>query len=725
MEKNYKKYFFAIATCLVVYAAAIWYQSFQTLVVHGKDYRAKMTRLGNGRKTIEPVRGFIFAEGGELLAGSLPEYDVFLDFKSTTVSDARGRKNIPMDTILAYFGPGGAGSKALANAYSDPSRNVKSAAERGDDILKAYNQRNGHYLILRALPYMDYKRLRQQPYFNKIRYRNGISAVPRAHRYRPYGDRRMAAASIGTVFAKDGKDSTQRAGHGQRGVERGYDKELAGVPGEGIEQKIRKRMTNITLKPAVNGSNVHLTLNVEMQEILDYELAKRIVELNAAEGWAAFLEVKTGKIKAISNMKRIGDRCVEDYNHLFEDLVDPGSTFKTVSYMILLENGKITPDTIIDTGNYDSDHPTPWDYHGQRIRDDHAIGRQTADECIVQSSNIGVAKMTTAAYERNPQAYLDAIDKLGFLDDHALTDSDRVLIKRDGFVPCLGLKREFPGIRSARHRQLTGKSWSKVSLAQISYGYETQIPGIFMLQFYNAIANNGKLVRPYIVDYVEKDGRVTYRQEPTVINKKICSDKTLAAVRHALEGVVEHGTAAGRPKGHPRGYVEAVKTDKVKIAGKTGTAQRFNPATKTYSGAGHNVSFVGYFPADEPEYCGIVVINSYGSGISRAGGGFMAGPVFKHFAEQVYARNCTRKLSELPTDTTNTTPSIKRVVNTDEATYGIVPSVVGMGGDDALLMLETAGYRNVTVNGYGKVVRQEPAAKTSWATGQNITIYLR
>jgi len=748
MEKNYKLYFSIIAALLLLYASAIWYQSFQTLVVHGSDYRNKMSRLGNGLKTIPPVRGFIFAENGELLAGSLPEYDVYLDFRSTTRPDPQGRMNIPLDTILNYFSPGGAGSIALANAFSDPAKNTKSANERGEEILKAYNQRKGHYLILRALPYMDYKRLRKQPYFNKLRYKNGISIEERAHRYRPYGDRRMAAASIGTVYTKNGKDSTQLAGHGQRGVERGYDKELSGIPGLGIEQKVRKRMTNITLQPAENGSNVHLTLNVEMQEILDYELAKRIVELNAAEGWAAFLEVKTGKIKAISNMKRIGDHCVEDYNHLFEDLVDPGSTFKTVSYMILLENGKITPDTLIDTGNYDNDHPTPWDYHGQKIRDDHAIGKQTADECIVQSSNIGVAKMTTAAYEHDKQAYLDAIDKIGFLDDHALTDSDRAIIKRNGYVPCEGLKREFPGIRSARHRQLGSRTWSKVSLGQVSYGYETQIPGIFMLQFYNAIANNGKLVRPYIVDYVEKDGKVSYRQEPTVINKKICSDKTLAAVRHALEGVVEHGTAAGRPKGHPRGYVEAVKSSKVKIAGKTGTAQRYNQATKSFSGAGHNVSFVGYFPADEPEYCGIVVINSFGSGISRAGGGFMAGPVFKHFAEQVYARKLARKLKDLPIDSIKHEPSVKRGltiptqqaidrlqirvdslaqghVNLEDVVRGQVPNVVGMGANDALMVLESAGFKNVVINGFGKVTGQSPAAKSHIPASQQITLNLR
>ncbi|MDO4497836.1 MAG: hypothetical protein Q4B58_08445, partial [Bacteroidales bacterium] len=321
MNNRFKLYFGILAGLLLFYAGCIWYQSVQTVFVHGKAYRSKMTTLSRGERSIDPVRGFIFAEGGEMLAGSLPEYDVYLDFKSTTKPDARGRVNIPLDTILHYFGPGGEGSKALARAFSDPTRNTKSERQWGEEVLKAYNQRKGHYLLLRALPYMDYKRLREKPYFSKINYLNGVSRDERAHRYRPYGDRRMAAASIGTVYAKQGPDSTQKAGHGRRGVEKGFDKELAGIPGRGIVQKVRRRMTNITLQPAVNGSNVHLTLNVEMQEILDYELAKRIVELNAAEGWAAFMEVKTGKIKAISNMKRVGDYCVEDYNHLFEDLV--------------------------------------------------------------------------------------------------------------------------------------------------------------------------------------------------------------------------------------------------------------------------------------------------------------------------------------------------------------------------------------------------------------------
>ena len=692
-----------VGVAMLAYAAVIWLQAMRTLVVHGEAYRAKVENLRREVRPIEPVRGFIFADGGELLAGSLPEYDVFLDFRSTTTPDEHGRVNIPTDTIAKYFAPGGAGSKALANAYSDSRRNTKSAARFGDEVLHAYKQRKGSHLVLRALPYLDYKRLRQQPYFNKIRYRNGIRTEERAHRYRPYGERRMASATIGTVYTKTGIDSTQQAGHGLRGIEKGFDRYLAGEPGKGYMQKIRHSMTNVTIEAPADGANVHTTIDVEMQEILDYELNKRILELNAAEGWAAFVEVKTGKIRAISNLRREGDHCVEDYNHLFEDLVDPGSTFKTVSYMVLLENGKLKPSDMIDTGNTDNNNPKPWVYHGQHIRDDHAIGRQTAEECIVQSSNIGVAKATTRAYEDNPQAYLDAVEKIGLLNDRQLSDSDRAEIKRVGYLKRLEYSREFPGAMAARHRQMSGKTWSKVSLAQISYGYETQIPGIYMLQFYNAIANDGKMVRPYIVDHVEKNGDVLYEQETTVINRKICSRETLKAVRHALEGVVEHGTAAGRPQGDPHGPLPGVKSDKVKIAGKTGTAQRRN-SNGQYHGAGHNVSFVGYFPADEPEYCGIVVINSYGSGIARAGGGFMAGPVFRHFAERVYARHCHRSLRDVLPDSTARNPETKRVANLEDVVPGRMPDVRGMGAQDALLMLESAGFHYVDIEGKGKVV---------------------
>ena len=740
---NIKGKFFFILALLLIYAGYIWYKAFCTLHTDGEAFRARVSVTRSEVKPIEPIRGFIFARNGELLAGSLPQYDLKLDFKSTTHKDKRGKVNIPRDTIEKYFSPSGEGTLALYNLYSDTAHYRKSKAAISNEILTAYRNHEARFPITTTpLPYLDYLRLLKQPYFKKGSNLSGLLVDERGARYRPYGERRMAASVIGGVYAKQGKDSTQVKGHGQRGIEKGFDSWLAGIPGKGFTRKVRRSRAMETLENPVEGANVHTTLDVDMMQILDKALEKQILKLNASAGWAAFMEVKTGKIVAISNLTRKEDYCVEDYNHLTEDLIAPGSTFKTVSYMILLENGKITPDTEVDTENYDSSNPHPWVYHKQRIRDDHAVGRQCADELIVQSSNIGVAKLTTRAYENHPEEYIQELNKLGFLDDHVLADSELVLLQTQRILPQPNFRLEFPGIQSPRHRRVGDSEWHKASLAQISYGYETQIPGIYMLQFYNGIANGGKLLRPYIVDYVERDGDIIWEQDDNVLNDRMCSRKTLEQVRHALEGVVEHGTASGKWHGQggafgPNGEQDlpGVKSQKLKIAGKTGTAQRFNEATGGWSGAGHYVSFAGYFPAEDPQYCGIVVINSFGAHVGSPGGGFMAGPVFKSFAEQVYARNCLRSLDELPVDTLSHSPRVKagpwnkaskvidgmkitdpvdvKDVSTTQVVRGLLPEGLrGMGASDALQALENAGFPDVRIVGYGTVNSVERQGNT-------------
>jgi cell division protein FtsI (penicillin-binding protein 3) len=525
---------------------------------------------------------------------------------------------------------------------------------------------------------------------------------------------------------------------GRSGLELACDSLLRGRPGWGYQKKIRTRLLKVTQVQPIHGANVHTTLNVEMEDILDRALARRILDLNAAGGWAAVMEVETGQIKAISNLRRVGDQCVEDHNHLFEDLLDPGSTFKTVSYMVLLDNGMITPETMVNTHNTAAS-PSHFNYHGKQIRDDHPVGEVTADEAICQSSNIALAMLTTQAYESHPQDYLDAIYKTKIFDD-------------------LKLRSEFPKAVAARKRSTTDPTWSKVSLGQISYGYETQIPGIYILNFYNALANGGRLMRPYIIDYIEKDGDVLYRGEPQTINRKICKSETLKQIHHALLGVVEHGTAAGKP-GLP-----GARSSKVKIAGKTGTAQRFENGS--YVGNGHNVSFVGYFPADDPKYTCIVVMNTKGSGYARPGGGYMAGPVVRTLAEEIYALHGKRSVKSLPADTLHPFyPTVKGGIAADvdyvldkldlDATlnagrndiagvaidtsghhkvhYSIesrrvaestVPNVRGMGASDALYILERAGLK-VGLSGKGQVVAQSLPAGSACRKGQYITITLK
>lgn len=731
---------------LLIYIGAIFFKTTQTIVVDREHYQQRINGLRKDSVRITQLRGVIYSESGEMIAASLPEYDVYLDFRNKdqdyykVVYDSTKNKKVripikllPKDTIDYYFADNGPAAQYLHQLSPR-----KSAAEHARGVRQAYKAGSKRYLLLRAVSYLDYKQMcNSAPFFSKNRNHIGLLAEERPHRQRPFGERRMASSTIGGVFPADTfriEDGVKinYKGRGRNGLEQTFDSLLAGKEGIGFTQRIRNRRVTIVEREPEDGADVYTTLDMEMQTILDYELNKRILELQAAGGWAAVMEASTGKIKAISNLKRQGDACYEDYNHFVMDLYDPGSTFKTVSYMVLLDDEKITPETMVNTGNT-HDNPSSWNYHGKEIRDDHPVGTVTADEAMVQSSNISLAKLTTGAYDSNPQRYLDLIEKTRIFED-------------------LGLNVEFQGAQRPRNRKVGDATWSKVSLGQISYGYETRIPGMYILNFYNAIANNGKLMRPYIVSKVVKDGNVVYEREPEVINSSICKKSTLQAIRHALEGVVEHGTA--QTKWNSNGiYQQGAKSQKLKIAGKTGTAQRY--ANGSYSGNGHYVSFAGYFPAEAPQYTCVVVIDARpGGNFGRPGGGYMAGPVFRNFAEQVYARSCFRSLKDVTPDSANVAnhglyPRAKRGpemvtqrviaelelakvhdqlgirnASTSNVTPGHVPDASGMGAVDALFLLENAGLR-VNIVGRGKVVSQSLPAGSAFTRGQTISVTLK
>lgn len=739
--------FVIILSCMLAYVCFIFVRTIQTTVVDREHYTQLLDNLRRDSVPIQQMRGMIYSESGEMIAASLPKYDIYFDFRNAkdkyykTVTDTIDGKVeshkvqvelLPKDTIDYYFAPNGPAARYMEKIGG------KKASDYAQAVRKAYKEESKRALVMRNVSYLDKKEMfASAPFFRKDKNHIGLFAEERPHRYRPYGEYRRASSTIGGVFATDtfriiDGVKVNYKGHGRNGLEQTFDSLLAGVPGVGFTQKVRNKRATIVQREPVDGADLYTTIDMEMQTILDYELNKRIVELEAAGGWAAVMETKTGKIKAISNLHRYGNSCSEDYNHFVQDFYDPGSTFKTVSYMVLLDDGKITPDTEVDTGNT-KDHPSSWNYHGKEIRDDHPVGRVTADEAMVQSSNISLAKLTSMAYENNPQHYLDLIFKTKIFDD-------------------MGLNKEFQGAKVARHRKVGDQTWSKVSLGQISYGYETQIPGMYMLNFYNAIANGGKLMRPYIVDRVVKDGKVLYHREPEVVNSSICKESTLQAIRHALEGVVERGTAA--TKWYKNGVVEreGAKSKKLKIAGKTGTAQRFDHGT--FAGNGHYVSFAGYFPADDPQYTCLVVIDARpGGNFGRPGGGYMAGPVFRNFAEQVYARSCERHLKEVTADSLNLArglyPKAKRGpegmtadaiselglskhydqlgvqnVALSNVNQGHVPNVENMGAIDAVYMLESVGLR-VTVVGRGRVIAQSIPAGSACTKGQTISITLK
>lgn len=355
--------------------------------------------------------------------------------------------------------------------------------------------------------------------------------------------------------------------------------------------------TAVTMLSACTSTQEHCSITYqpseEIQTIFDSLLVERMTELRTHAAYGAVMEVKTGNIVALSNWELNGDSVQRSYNHMLLDLVDPGSAFMIASYAAMLEDGAITPDTMIDTENTMENNST-FDYHGKSIRDDHPVGTVTAEEAMVQSSHIAIAKMVTNAYEDRPQDYLDAIGRLGWFNTPKLSIGGDTL-------------------QAVRARSVGDATWSRVSLALVSYGYETRCTPLHTLLFFNSIANDG--VRPGA-------GR-------------ICSKSTVELIKHSLEGVVEHGTAATQWSTDGRILRQGAKSQMLRIAGKTGTAQIFRNGT--YSGNGHYVTFVGYFPSDNPQYSCIVTMEATpGGNYGRPGGGYMAGPVVRKLAEIIY-----------------------------------------------------------------------------------------
>lgn len=750
-EISYNVRVYVVLVALFCYICYIFLCTYDTFITHRAEYAKRVAKLSTVNKEVPPLRGVIFSEHGDMISASIPHYDVYFDFrevddvvfvprqdtvhgrlKKTMVRSTR----LPQDTIDKYLTPNGTVAQVMHRLNSK-----KSGSAHVEGLRRAYRNRNRRYKALESISYLEYKYLTTHvPFFSKSRFTIGFQQEEHPFRYHPYGESSMAAATIGSVCVTDQyvtRHGTRfnKKGHGISGIEASFDSLLTGQSGKCIVREIRNKREREIIKEPVNGADVYTTLDMEMQSVLHNELSTRILQLGAEGGWAAVMETATGKIKAISNLKREGTRCREDYNHFVQDLYDPGSTFKTISYMVLLDDKQITKDSHIDTGNYPHDLHN-WSYNGKDIRDDHPVGQVTADEALAQSSNIAFAKFTTRAYGNNPQRYLDLIAKTHIFDD-------------------LKLQREFSGAQRPRSRKVKDATWNKSSLAQISYGYETQIPGMYILNFYNAIANGGKLMRPYIVDRVEKDGEVILRQKPEVVNSKICSESTLKTLRHGLESVVEHGTAETKWNSLGVIYREGAKSKKLKIAGKTGTAQRYDARRHTYRGTGHYVSFAGYFPADDPQYTCLVVLDVRpGGNYGSPGGGYMAGPVFRNFAEQVYAKSCRRSLSALKPDslgvaTYGMNPRAKRgeiavteaivralgmqkqdckmhgkPINFEAMKFTVMPDVTDLGATDALYMLERLGLQ-VECKGRGRVVEQSLPVGSSLIKGKKVTLVLK
>lgn len=646
-------------------------------------------------REIQASRGNIYAEDGSLLATSIPKYELHMDTKVETITNEFFNKNI--DSLSWYF----------ASTFTDKSQN-----EWRNYIVAARNRGERYLLLKRDVDYYIVKQMEQWPIFNLGKYKGGFIKIEKFKREIPFG--MLALRTIGY---------TNQSGT-KIGLEGSYDSFLSGSVGKRLEQRIIggvwKPVDNSEEMEPRNGFDVYTTLDINIQDVAENALKQSLIANNADHGCAILMEVKTGAIKAIANLKRNADNTYfEAENYAVNEFSDPGSTFKLVSAMALLEDKyiKLTDTIDIEWGKTTFGPLNMVDAHESATR------FATFQHVFEHSSNVGIAKSVYKHYKSNPEKFLQYATRLGL---------------NKNFSFDIRTTRE-PHLRNTRDSK-----WSGTSLPFMSIGYEMELSSLQVLTMYNAIANNGVMVKPYLVKEVREFGKVIKACSTEVINPKICSQETLVQLRKLLEGVVENGTATN------------LKGLNYKVAGKTGTAQII--ANGRYDKASHKASFVGYFPADNPQYTCIVVVNAPSNGVYY--GGSVAGPVFKEIADKVYSTslNLHQPLKKtekpgMPKVKNGSRDDIKMVLNKltisshqikgDAETEWVktssdissidlkeletdvkkVPDVKGMGLKDAVYLLENRGLK-VVVEGYGAVIYQSILADTPITT-KGSTIYIK
>ena len=667
-------------------------------------------------RVIEPRRGNILSDEGLLLASSMKQYRVFLDFKTAEKASERAKKDqMRKDTLynnhLAEF------ARQMHEIF--PQYSVQEFVSHYE---KGYAAKSHSWLLLPnvsrnsyPISYNQYKSLAKTVWL-KPKYEGWyFSAESKISRQKPFGT--LAARTIGSMF--EAKDSARN------GLELSFDSLLRGVPGRGHQEKVQNVARMIADIPQIDGCDIYTTINVDMQDIAEVALRKQLEFRNAASGIVVLMEVPTGDIKAIASLTKTGPGQFDEIqNNAVKELFEPGSTFKPVSMMVALDDGKIslTDSVYCEHGRYTG-------FGGGAVMTDAGSGYGWLDVpgIIKNSCNIGTSKLINAAYKDNPQAFVDGIYRTGINThfDLQLTGTAAPVIRRDGY-------------------------WDATRLPWMSIGYNTQLPVINTLAFYNGVANGGCMVAPRLVTKVMREGEVVKEYPVEVVRRHMCKDETLEQVRFLLENVVQNGTGKN------------AQSKYFSVAGKTGTAQLSQGAEGYRNGRRtHMVSFCGYFPADNPQYSCIVSIRTDGG---AAGGATWAAPVFHEVSEKVMASHNPRDIMEafdstrqflpkvLPGDLAKASTVLKGMgkknllsrddrqvadtvwgtVSSDSGRfvmnhlayeYGIVPDVHGMGASDALYLLERMGLR-VSINGVGKVKSQSLPKNTRFHKGDRIQLNL-
>ena len=703
-EKVLPRYL-AVAVLLTLIGVAVIVKAGYTMTAKKSYWETVANRQKSDSDSVRPNRGNILSCDGQLLASSIPEYKIFMDYQAGGNADTvwvRKRDSIwyaDLDSLC----------RGLNVIFPERSaEEFKARLEEGKHkIMRNGSEGARHWAVWpKRISYNTYCEVKQLPFFNLPSNKGGFHAESFEARRRPFGS--LAERTIGDIRSFEGGKDTARFG-----IELSYDSLLRGKYGIERKQKVLNKVVPFTLTPAVDGTDVVTTIDVGMQDLAEQALIEGLKKWDASMGVTILMEVKTGDVKAIVNMRRAENgQYYERFNDAISYRCEPGSVFKVASFLVALDDGVVDTSYVIHTGC------GILNMHGAKMKDHNwhrgGYGDINVARALEVSSNIGVSYVIDHYYGSNPRKYVEGLYRVGIGQDLKLP-----------IVGYLPPKIRMPDTKTS-NRALY---WSKTTLPWMSIGYETQIAPINTVTFYNAIANNGKMMRPRFVKGFMREGQMIAETQPEVIKEQIAKPSTIKTMQTVLRHVVSQGL--GKKAG----------SHSFQVSGKTGTAQVAKAGGYKTGTTEYWLSFCGYFPSDNPQYTCIVCIKKMGL---PASGGLMSGGIFHHISEGVMAKSLKLSVTDARDSTSVLVPSVLKGDN-NAAGYvlrqlgvnmskvsmasvdvkaGKMPDVTGMGARDAVYQLERLGVK-VKLSGKGFVARQSIAPGTTLQTGMSCMLELK
>ena len=731
IDKKVVSRYFSVIIFMAAVGILILFKAMWVMVFERNYWGDVASRSVTDSIPIPPRRGNILSDDGQLMASSMPQYTLYMDFLVSDIdANRRMKAQMQRDTMLLN------NLDAICRELHEilPGKSVEEFKRTFRDGMNAKKTRSKgyrHWAIYgsRRISHAQYKEIMNHTILGKNATALGLYTESNTERIKIFGS--LARRTLGDVYA--------RVDSAKNGIELAYDDYLRGEPGLGHQKKVNREKLTIVDVPPVNGMDVQTTLNVEIQDIAERALLDMLHTQNtkyngdARTGVVVVMEVATGDIKAMVNMSRAGDgKYYELKNHALADILEPGSTFKTASLLVALDDKKISINDSVDAnkGLYKFGNATMKDHNWDKAS---AYGMLSVPQVLMYSSNVGTARLINENYDKNPEKFVEGLHRMGLATHFPL-------------LPGTGK----PVIRKPNEKRT---NWSLTALPWMSIGYETQIAPINIVSFYNAIANGGTFMKPRLVSAILEDGKVVEEFKPEVLIDKIASKQAIDDITQMLKMVVNEPTGLGRQ----------AKSENFLVAGKTGTAQIASGGQ--LKGGGHQLSFCGFFPADAPKYTCIVSIQTKGGLIS---GGGVAGVVFGEIAKRVMARDEWRDIDEVRDSTASYIPAVLKgnitaahyvldnfdvptiwdapvsyrtgkavwgnaecgeasvalVGGNFDPSQGKVPNVRGLGAKDAVYMLEACGL-NVRISGKGKVRTQSIQPGSVVRKGQTIFLVLK